>query len=93
MEPEDSLLHKFAPPVSIPSQLNPIHTLTSRFLKIDLNIILPSTPGSPKWSLSLRFTTKTLHITLPSPIRATCPAHFILLEFITGKILGQEYRS
>jgi len=28
---------------------------TSHFLKIHLNIIFPSKPGSPKWSLSLRF--------------------------------------
>ena len=28
-----------------------------------------------------------------SPIRATCPAHLILLDFITRTILGEEYRS
>jgi hypothetical protein len=43
------LIHKFPPPDSILSQFNPVHTPTSRFLKIRLNIIHPSTPGSTKW--------------------------------------------
>jgi hypothetical protein len=38
-------------PVSILSQLNPFHTTKSHLLKAHLNIILPSTPGSPQWSL------------------------------------------
>ena len=29
----------------------------------------------------------------PHPIRATCPAHLILLDFITRTILGEQYRS
>ena len=43
------------PPLSILSQLYPVPTNPSHFLKIHLNIILPSMSGSPQWSLSLRF--------------------------------------
>jgi len=48
-------IHKCPLPVPILSQLDLVCTLTSHFLKIHLNIILPSTPGFPQWSPSLRF--------------------------------------
>jgi len=42
-------------------------------MKIHLNIILPSTAGSPKWYLSLRFPHQTLYTPLLSPYALHAP--------------------
>ena len=86
-------VYKCPPFVSILCQINSVHVPPSYFLKISLNIILPSTPGSANWSFSFRLPTKTLYTPLLSTIRATCHAHLIPLDFITRKILGEQYRS
>ena len=48
-------IYKCQPTVPILNQINPIHTSTFHFLKIHLNIILPSMPGSYKWFLFFMF--------------------------------------
>ena len=48
-------IHKCPSSVPMLSHFDPVHTPTSHFLKTQFIIIFPSTPGIPKWSLSLRF--------------------------------------
>ena len=84
--------HKRPPPVSILGPPIPVHIPTTHLLEIHPNISHPSTPRSPQLSFSLRFPHQDPIHPLSSPIRATCPTHLILLDFITRTILGEEYR-
>jgi len=81
-------IYKCPPPVSILSQLDPVHTPTSHFLKIQLYIILPSAPGSPQWSLSLMFPHQNpVHASpLPHTRHMPRPSHFS--RFYHSHIIG-----
>ena len=83
--------HQHLQPVSILGQPNLVHIPTSHLLEIHSNIIHPSTPRSPQWSLSFRFPhqdpihppllTHTCH--MPSPSHRQIP----VFHKIQGKII------
>jgi hypothetical protein len=66
-------IYKSPPPVCILSQLNLVHVPPSHFLKIHFDIILPSMPGSPSWSPSLRSPYQNPVCTSPLPCMCHMP--------------------
>ena len=95
MEPESSLPYSQATATipyrepNSPSPHNPFLLSWRSILILSSHLRL----GLPNGLFPSGFPTKTLCTPLPSSIRAPCPAHLILLDFITRKILGEEYRS
>jgi len=86
-------IHKWPPPVPIlNSSIQSIfaHSPSWRSILI-LSTYLRL--GLPSGLFPSDFPTKTPYTPLSSPIRATCPAHLILLDVITRTILGEEYKS
>lgn len=46
----------------------------------------------PRCPFPSGFPTKTLHAFLFSPMRTICPAHLIVLDFITQIIISEQYK-
>jgi hypothetical protein len=63
--------------------------LPLRCSEIDFNIKFPFMPMSYLWSLSVWLSTKTLYKLLP--MRSTCPAQFILLDFVILNTFCEDY--
>ena len=95
MEPGSSLPYAQVPatsPCPEPAQSRPypLHHTSWRSILILSSHLSLAPPSDPFPS---DFSTKTLYTPLLSPIRATCPAHLILLDLITQTILGEQNRS
>jgi hypothetical protein len=70
-------------PWATPIQSMPSHPTSWRYVLILSSYL---SLGLPSGLFPSGFPTKTLYTSLLSPIRATCPAHLILLDFISNGV-------
>ena len=82
--------HKHKLPISVLSQINPVHAPMLRF---HFNIIFSSTYVFHMVFFPQVFPPKMLYAPLLFPIQATCHGRLILLDLITRIIFGKEYKS
>jgi hypothetical protein len=72
--------------------MNPDHTLTSYLFKIYSNTAFKSSLGLFHVVSSFQDSVQIPHIFHIYPMRATCPAHPIILNLIAPIILGDEFK-
>jgi len=86
-------VHKCPPHVHVLSHINPVHAphpmswISILILSSHLRLV------SSEWSLSLRFPHQNPVYTSLLPHTFYMPVRFILLDFITWTIFGEQYRS
>ena len=95
MEPEGSLPHSQVPATCPYSWASMIQSILPHPTSWRSFLILSSHPrlGLPSGLFPSGFPTKTLCTPLLSLIRATCPSHLILLDFIHSTATLRIYRS
>jgi hypothetical protein len=92
MKPEDSLPCSQGPstgPYPEPDQSNPYHPISLRSILI---LFTHLRLGLPSGLFPFGFRTNNLYTFIFSSIRATCPAHLILLDLMVLIILGEDYK-
>ena len=85
--------HKHPPIFPFLKQINTVHVPITTALRYVLILSSHLGLGLPNCLFLSGFYVKNLHSFLHTPIRATCPAHLILLALITRTIFGEQYTS